>query len=85
MNQKFLTRLRPYFRKGGFIRLKTDDSYYFETALKLFEDSPFYHLSSVSSMLQDSPYADSNILTEFEMLFSAKGNPPICFLIAETC
>jgi hypothetical protein len=43
-----------------------------------------YKIVEHTTDLQRSNYIENNILTEFEMLFKSKGNPPIGYLRAET-
>ena len=56
---------------------------YFETVTEILQQLKTYTIVEHTSDLHGSEYNEHNILTEFEMLFKSKGNPPIGFLRAE--
>jgi tRNA (guanine-N7-)-methyltransferase len=74
----------PYFRYGGELRFKTDHLEYFETVTSILGELKLYTILEHTTDLYGSDYNGNNILTEFEMLFKSKGNPPIGYLRAET-
>ena len=80
----FLTKMHPYFRSRGELRFKTDHLEYFETVTEILQKLNNYKIVEHTSDLHSSEYNENNILTEFEMLFKSKGNPPIGYLRAET-
>jgi tRNA (guanine-N7-)-methyltransferase len=76
--------MHPFFRSGGELRFKTDHLEYFETVTEILHKLENYKIVEHTTNLQQSNYNENNILTEFEMLFKSKGNPPIGYLRAET-
>ena len=83
LSADFLTKMHPYFRSRGELRFKTDHLEYFETVTEILQKLNNYKIVEHTSDLHSSEYNENNILTEFEMLFKSKGNPPIGFLRAE--
>jgi tRNA (guanine-N7-)-methyltransferase len=83
LSADFLTRMHPYFRSGGELRIKTDHLEYFETVTEILQKLENYKIVEHTMDLQLSNYIENNILTEFEMLFKSKGNPPIGYLNAK--
>ena len=84
LNTEFLRVILPLFRSKGELLFKTDHLEYFETVTKLLQQLKPYTIVEHTSDLHSSEYSKNNILTEFEMLFKSKGNPPIGYLRAET-
>ena len=82
LSADFLTKMYPYFRSGGELRFKTDHLEYFETVTNIIQKLETYKIFEHTTDLQRSNYIENNILTEFEMLFKSKGNPPIGYLKA---
>ena len=83
LSAEFLTKIRPYFCSGGELRFKTDHLEYFKSVTKILKQLDFYHIDQLTTDLHKSIYNEKNILTEFEMLFKSKGNPPIAYLKAK--
>ena len=79
---EFLTKIHPYFFSGGELRFKTDHLEYFKSVTQILKQLGFYSIDQHTEDLHQSPYDEENILTEFEMLFKSKGNPPIGYLRA---
>ena len=84
LSADFLTKVYPYFSSGGELRFKTDHLEYFETVTDIIQNLETYKIVEYSKDLHQNEYNAKNILTEFEMLFKSKGNPPIGYLLAET-
>ena len=84
LSADFLTKMHPYFRSRGELRFKTDHLEYFETVTEILQKLENYKIVEHTSDLHSSKYNENNILTEFEMLFKSKANPPIGYLRAET-
>ena len=84
LSADFLTKMHPYFRLSGELRFKTDHLEYFETVTEILQKLENYKIVEHTSDLHSSKYNENNILTEFEMLFKSKANPPIGYLRAET-
>ena len=80
---EFLIKMRPYFCSGGELRFKTDHLEYFKTVTEILEQLEFYDIDQHTEDLHQSSYDKENILTEFELLFKSKGNPPIGYLRAK--
>ena len=72
-------------RFNGEFRFKTDHIEYFETVSKILLEIKDFTIIEYTKDLHRSIYNEKNILTEFEMLFKSKGNPPIAYLLAIKC
>jgi len=83
LSTEFLTKMHPYFCSGGELRFKTDHLEYFKTVTEILEQLEFYNIDQHTEDLHQSAYNSENILTEFELLFKSKGNPPIGYLSAK--
>ena len=83
LSTEFLMNIRPYFCSGGELRFKTDHQEYFKTVTQTLNQLEFYSIDQHTEDLHQSAYDKENILTEFEMLFKSKGNPPIAYLRAK--
>ena len=83
LSTEFLTKMHPYFYSGGELRFKTDHLEYFKTVTQTLNQLEFYSIDQHTEDLHQSAYDKENILTEFEMLFKSKGNPPIGYLRAK--
>jgi tRNA (guanine-N7-)-methyltransferase len=83
LSADFLTMVHPFFCSKGELLFKTDHLEYFETVTEILQQLKTYKIVEHTSDLHGSEYNEDNILTEFEMLFKSKGNPPIGFLRAE--
>ncbi len=67
----------------GEIFFKTDHLEYFQSTAELIGNSRNFEIVDFTIDLHQSPFAEYNIKTEFELLFQSKGNPPIGFLRAK--
>ena len=83
LSKEFLTKIHPYFCYGGELRFKTDHLEYFKSVTQILKHLDFYSIDQHTRDLHKSAYNKENILTEFEMLFKSKGNPPIGYLKAK--
>ncbi len=83
INHNFISKLSYTMRSNGEFRLKTDHLEYFETVFKILSDSKDFTIIEHTKDLHESIYNDKNILTEFEMLFKSKDNPPIGYFLAK--
>jgi len=68
----FLAVYRLILADGGWIRQKTDNVLLFESSLENYEACG-WRMEDVCRDLHASPWADENILTEYEINFSGKG------------
>ncbi len=59
---------------GGEIRFKTDNRPLFDFSVEMFEASPF-EITMQTNDLHGSAFAEGNIMTEYEKLFSEQGVP----------
>ena len=82
LSADFLNKMHPFFRSKGELRFKTDHLEYFESVTEILKKLKTYSIVEHTTDLHQSAYNENNILTEFEMLFKSKGNPPIGFLRA---
>ena len=83
LSTEFLAKMHPYFCSGGELRFKTDHLEYFETVTQILNQLDLYSIEHCTEDLHQSSYDKENILTEFELLFKSKGNPPIGYLRAK--
>jgi len=83
LSTEFLTKIHPYFCSGGELRFKTDHLEYFKSVTQILKHLDFYSIDQHTGDLHKSAYNKENILTEFEMLFKSKGDPPIGYLKAK--
>ena len=83
LNYDFLAKLNSIMRFNGEFRFKTDHLEYFETVSKILFEIKDFTIIEYTKDLHRSIYNEKNILTEFEMLFKSKGNPPIGYLLAK--
>jgi len=83
LSKEFLTKMRPYFCSGGELRFKTDHLEYFKTVTQILKQLDSYSIEQHTEDLHQSEFNSQNILTEFELLFKSKGNPPIGYLKAK--
>ena len=82
ISERFLEMMHRLFRPNGEIHFKTDHREYFQYANDLLVQSGLFMILDHTIDLQQSKYAETNIRTEFEMLFASKKNPPIGYLRA---
>ena len=83
LSKEFLTKIHPYFCTGGELRFKTDHLEYFKTVTQILTQLDFYSIEQITEDLHKSEFDSKNILTEFELLFKSKRNPPIRYLKAK--
>ena len=83
LSTEFLTKMSLYFCSGGELRFKTDHLEYFKSVTQILNQLEPYSIDQFTEDLHKSTYNKENILTEFEMLFKSKGNPPIGYLLAK--
>ena len=83
LTREFLTKIRPFLCSDGELRFKTDHLEYFKSVTQNLNQLDIYSIDQHTTDLHKSAYNERNILTEFEMLFKSKGNPPIGYLRAK--
>ncbi len=71
-SMRFLEIYKKLLKEGGRIEQKTDSGEFFDYSLNRFEEAGFT-LTDVTRDLHHSPYAEDNIVTEYEAAFLAKG------------
>lgn len=79
-SSEFFARYDVVLAKDGEVVFKTDNRALFDFSLEQAASSG-WQLRDVTFDLHHSPYAEGNIMTEYEEKFSAIGNP-ICRLVA---
>ena len=84
LSTDFLNKIYPYFSSKGELRFKTDHLEYFDTVIDILQKTKKFKIVDQTNDLHLSTYNSENILTEFELLFKSKGNPPIRYLKAVT-
>ncbi len=70
----FLARYREILAPDGQVEFKTDNEALFDFSLESVKESGWQLLMETRD-LHHSPYAEGNIMTEYESKFSAMGNP----------
>jgi len=73
-HKNFLKQYEEILSADKEIYLKTDNQILFEFSLNEFVDNGF-NIRNISLDLHNSPWAEGNIMTEYEAKFSAKGMP----------
>jgi len=68
----FLAVYREILKEGGYIRQKTDNVLLFESSLESYAACG-WRCEDICRDLHNSPWAEDNILTEYEINFSGKG------------
>ena len=74
---QFLERYDKILAPSGHIVFKTDNRELFDFSLEQVELAKKWKLLNHTFDLHNSPYAEGNVMTEYETKFVAKGNP-IC-------
>ena len=70
----FLEQYRILLKDGGTLRFKTDNPMLFEFSLEEFEVAGL-KIEWKTDDLHHSPYAEGNVMTEYEANFTAQGMP----------
>lgn len=73
-SMRFLKIYDILLKNGGRIEQKTDSRMFFEYSLSRYAEAGFT-VGDISYDLHNSPYAEENIVTEYEANFTAKGLP----------
>ena len=73
-SREFLARYRQFLKPGGELCFKTDNQALFEFSMQEAKETG-WELTEVTCDLHHSPYAEGNVMTEYEAKFSALGNP----------
>ncbi|MGN1084946.1 MAG: tRNA (guanosine(46)-N7)-methyltransferase TrmB [Lachnospiraceae bacterium] len=79
-SKEFLARYERFLKPSGEICFKTDNRALFDFSLEEAKEAG-WELTEVTYDLHHSPYAEGNVMTEYEEKFSALGNP-ICRMVA---
>lgn len=78
--ERFLERYRLLLVPGGQVSFKTDNQDLFDYALEAAKQANYEILSCTRDLHHDPVLSQGNIMTEYEVKFSAMGNP-ICKLV----
>lgn len=73
-HENFLNIYKKIITPSGMIRFKTDNKMLFEFSLNSFSDYGL-RLKNITLDLHNSMYNEGNVMTEYETLFSEKGQP----------
>ena len=73
-HRDFLARYREVLKVGGVLRFKTDNVNLFDFSLEEFAAAGL-RVENVTRDLHNSPFAEGNVMTEYEKNFSEKGFP----------
>ena len=73
-HENFLNVYKKIITSSGMIRFKTDNKMLFEFSLNSFSDYGL-RLKNITLDLHNSIYNEGNVMTEYETLFSEKGQP----------
>lgn len=79
-SRQFLARYDQILKPEGRVVFKTDNRPLFDFSLEEVKEAG-WKLEMYTLDLHHSPYAEGNIMTEYESKFAAQGNP-ICKLVA---
>ncbi|MCR5775078.1 MAG: tRNA (guanosine(46)-N7)-methyltransferase TrmB [Lachnospiraceae bacterium] len=80
----FLNRFNSILKTGSTIEFKTDNLGLFEFALEEYEKAGFTLIYKTYDLHADEEAMKSNIMTEYEEKFSAKGNKICKYIICKT-
>ncbi|MCP4298503.1 MAG: tRNA (guanosine(46)-N7)-methyltransferase TrmB [Proteobacteria bacterium] len=84
ITSNYLEKIYPLLKNGGNFVLKTDHQEYFNWVLNILGKQKRYKLIEFTEDLHKSEFNESNIPTEFELLFRGK-NFPVYYLKTKTC
>lgn len=73
-SREFLARYEQFLKRSGEICFKTDNRGLFDFSVEEAKEAG-WELTEVTYDLHHSPYAEGNVMTEYEEKFSAMGNP----------
>ena len=73
-SREFLARYEQFLKPEGEICFKTDNRGLFDFSVEEAKEAG-WELTEVTYDLHHSPYAEGNVMTEYEEKFSALGNP----------
>ncbi len=73
-SREFLARYRQFLKPEGELCFKTDNQALFEFSVQEAKETG-WELTRLTRDLHHSPYAEGNVMTEYEEKFSALGNP----------
>ena len=73
-SREFLARYEQFLKSDGEICFKTDNRGLFDFSVEEAKEAG-WELTEVTYDLHHSPYAEGNVMTEYEEKFSALGNP----------
>lgn len=73
-SREFLARYEQFLKRSGEICFKTDNRGLFDFSVEEAKEAG-WELTGVTYDLHHSPYAEGNVMTEYEEKFSAMGNP----------
>ena len=77
-SDRYLDRYRVLLNGGGGVTFKTDNKELFEFSVESAVENG-WRVQDISRDLHDSPYAEGNVMTEYEKKFSGLGNK-ICMM-----
>lgn len=72
---RFLALYDNVLVKSGSICFKTDNRNLFDYSVETIQNTPPWKLKDVTYDLHNSPFAEKNVMTEYEEKFSSKGMP----------
>ena len=76
----FLALYDRVLRPDGFIQFKTDNRDLFDYSVEVANTSEKWHIDELTYDLQQSEFAENNVMTEYEAKFTALGHP-ICRMV----
>ena len=79
-SREFLARYEQFLKPEGEICFKTDNRGLFDFSVEEAKEAG-WDLKEVTYDLHHSPYAEGNVMTEYEEKFSSKGNPICKYII----
>lgn len=80
-SRQFLERYDVILTADGMIEFKTDNDSLFDFSLEEIKETKWNLLAMTRDLHHDQVMNEGNIMTEYEMKFSAKGNPIYKYII----
>ncbi len=81
-SDQFLERYDKVLAKDGFIQFKTDNRDLFDFSVETVNESELWHIDEITYDLHHSDQLEGNVMTEYEMKFTALDHPICRFVIS---
>ena len=81
-SEQFLERYDKVLSKDGYIQFKTDNRDLFDFSVETVNESATWHIDEITYDLHHSDQLEGNVMTEYEMKFTALDHPICRFVIS---